>query len=128
MDIILFTSTDGKKWQSRGKVFSARGDRSWQNSGVAPCEVIYDENRFKMFFTGLGEDDFSIGSAESREGIHWVETSSRPALGAADTAPWSTRAVGFPAVMRDGGTLKMWFSAVTTDSRRYQIGYCEESK
>ena len=128
MDILLFTSTDGKDWQSRGKVYSARGDRSWQSSGIAPCEVLYDGNRFKMFFTGFGREGFSIGYAESREGMNWFDTYSSPILSPAETTPWPTRAVGFPAVMRDQQKLKMWFSAITKESPRYQIGYAEEAR
>ena len=128
MNICLFTSTDGRNWQSRGNVCSAKTERSWQSSGIAPCEVIYDANRFKMFFTGFEGENFSIGYAESREGMSWSETDNLPLLSFADTAPWATRTVGFPAVMRDEGKLKMWFSALTADPRRYQIGYAEETK
>jgi predicted GH43/DUF377 family glycosyl hydrolase len=128
MDIFLFTSTDGRDWQNRGKVYSAKRERTWQRSGILPCEVLYDENRFKMFFTGYAGENFSIGYAESREGINWSETHNLPLLGPADTAPWSTRGVGFPAVLRDEGKLKMWFSALTRDPYRYQIGYAEETR
>jgi hypothetical protein len=128
MDIFLFTSTDGKNWQSRGKVCSAQAEKAWERSGIAPCEVLYDANRFKMFYTGFAGEIFSIGYAESREGMNWSEPYNVPLLGPADTAPWSTQSVGLPAVIRDEGKLKMWFSALTTDPRRYQIGYAEETR
>jgi predicted GH43/DUF377 family glycosyl hydrolase len=128
MDIALFTSTDGRTWQGRGKVLSARREKAWQSSGIAPCEVIFDGNRFKMFFTGFEAESFSIGYAESQEGINWIETLTTSLMGPADTAPWSTKGVGFPAVLMEDGKLKMWFSALTEEPRRYQIGYAEESK
>ena len=128
MDILLFTSTDGASWQNRGKVYSARRERLWQSGGIVPCEVLYDANRFKMFFTGMEGETFSMGYAESREGMNWTETSRYPVMKPADTAPWSTMAVGFPAVIRDEGKLKIWFSAITTNPRRYQIGYAEEAR
>ncbi|MCX6141583.1 MAG: hypothetical protein NTZ35_00035 [Ignavibacteriales bacterium] len=125
-DVVLLTSLDGRSWQNRGVVFSAHGDLPWQRSGILPSEVIYDENRFKMFFTAMNVQSFSIGYAESADGVTWTGSGEPPILTSASTAPWPTASVGFPAVLRDGGKLKMWFSAIVMDPPRYQIGYAEQ--
>ena len=125
-DVVLMTSSDGLAWQNRGVVLSARKDLPWQHSGIIPCEVIYDENRFKMFFTAMDVQSFSIGYAESVDGTTWTGSIEAPTLTSVSTAPWVTTSVGFPAVLREDGKLKMWFSATVTNPQRYQIGYAEQ--
>jgi predicted GH43/DUF377 family glycosyl hydrolase len=128
-DIILMTSTDGRAWTNKGVVLSARKELPWQQSGILPCEVIYDEGRLKMFYTGFLGQIFSIGYAESMDGIKWDNSSVIPLLSTSDTPPWTTKSVGFPAVMRDNdGKLKMWFSGTSTQTSKYQIGYAEQVK
>ena len=125
-DVVLLTSPDGRTWQNRGAVLSVRRDLPWQQSGILPSEVIYDENRFKMFFTAMNVQSFSIGYAESTDGITWTGSGESPILTSASTAPWPTGSVGFPAVLRDEGKLKMWFSAIAMNPQRFQIGYAEQ--
>lgn len=125
-EIVLLTSVDGRNWTNRGKVLSVRREASWQSSGIAPSEVIYDENRFKMFYTAFRDESFSIGYAESAEGINWLSTNDLPILTAADAYPWRVVSVGFPAVIRDNGRLRMWFSGLCDSPPRYQIGYAEQ--
>jgi len=127
-DVVLLTSVDGKIWSERGKVLSARKEIPWQKSGIIPGQVIYDEHRFKMFYTGLSDNSFSIGYAESTEGLNWSNTSDLPTLGLSDTPPWVTNGVGWPAVIRDQGKLKIWFSGLTDRSHGYHIGYAEQAE
>ena len=127
-DIVLMTSLDGRNWTFRGKVLSSRYDVSWQRTGIAPSEVIFDDNRFKMFYTAFHDESFCIGYAESLEGINWLMASDRPTLNASDAYPWRVVSVGFPAVLRDGGKLKMWFSGLCDKPQRYQIGYAEQTE
>ncbi len=125
-DVVLMTSPDGITWQNRGVVLSARKDLTWQRSGILPCNVLFDENRFKMFFTAMDGQTFTLGYAESVDGTTWTGSGEPPILTSAATAPWPTTSVGFPAVLRDEGKLKIWFSAIVTNPQRYQIGYAEQ--
>lgn len=130
-DIILMTSSDGRAWTNKGVVMSARKDLAWQQSGVLPCEVIYDEGKFKMFYTALSASgqSFALGYAESPQGTSWDNSGVIPILTSPDALPWSTKGVGFPAVMRDSdGKLKMWFSGLSTQTSKYQMGYAEQVK
>lgn len=128
LDIVMMTSADGRSWTSKGVVLSARRDLAWQQSGILPCEVIYDEGRLKMFYTGFSVQDFCIGYAESSDGTSWDNSFALPVLTTSDTSPWITKEVGFPAVMRDNGVLKIWFSGVSSQASKYQIGYAEQVK
>ena len=129
LDIILMTSTDGRAWINKGTVLSNRKNLSWQQSGILPCEVIYDEGKLKMFYTAVTGQTISLGYAESAQGTSWDNSGVVPILNTSDTPPWSTKGVGFPAVMRDSdGKLKMWFSGFSTQTSKYQIGYAEQIK
>lgn len=127
-DIYLMASSDGINWSDQGKVLSARSNLSWENAGMVSPYVLYDENKFKMFYTGLASnaDAASIGYAESADGIHWVQTRELPVLTTTDTSPWNTLWVAYPSVMREGSKLKMWFSGLTRQPYRWQIGYAEQ--
>lgn len=129
-DVVLLTSVDGKIWSERGKVLSARKEIPWQKAGIVPGQVIYDENRFKMFYTAFSENTFSmsIGYAESIDGLNWSNSSNLPTLSLSDTPSWVTNGVGFPAVIRDQGKLKIWFSGLTDRSHGYHIGYAEQAE
>jgi predicted GH43/DUF377 family glycosyl hydrolase len=127
-EVILMTSVDGIHWSSRGKVLEARRDVSWQSSGIVPCQVIYDENRFKMMYTGFSGDTFALGYTESAEGLNWDATSDLPTLTASDAQPMQLKAIGFAALLRDDGKLRMWFSGLSEDRSGYQIGYAEQVK
>lgn len=127
-DIYLMASSDGVNWSDQGKVLSARLNLSWENAGMVSPYVLYDENKFKMFYTGLASnaDAASIGYAESADGIHWVQTRELPILTTTDTSPWNTLWVAYPSVMREGSKLKMWFSGLTRQPYRWQMGYAEQ--
>jgi hypothetical protein len=81
-----------------------------------------------MFYTGFVGHTCSIGYAESAEGLNWFNRSDLPTLDVSDTSPWITSAVGTPAVIRDDGKLKMWFSGLTDRYHGYHIGYAEQTK
>ncbi len=127
-DVELMTSTDGIEWSKRGIVLSARRELPWQRSGIVPSEVIYDENRFKMFYTAYAGQVMSLGYAESAEGLVWDNSGDFPIMSSDDTGQWLTSGVGVAAVLRDQGKLKMWFSGISSDGSGYHIGYAEQEK
>jgi hypothetical protein len=125
INIYLYTSTNAQTWTERGKVLSARPEVFWEKKGITAPNVIYDQNKFRMFYTGFGDDLASIGYAESADGIVWVRYGITPALKTTDTQPWVTSWVAYPSIMKEQGKLKIWFSGLTRQPYRWQTGYAE---
>lgn len=127
-EISLMTSPDGITWSDQGAVLSARLSLSWQREGIVGPQVLIDGNKFKMFYSSMSFNTASIGYAESLDGIHWYTTSDLPSLTNNDTSPWTTSWVVYPAVIKESGKYKMWFSALTNQPYRWQIGYAEQNE
>ena len=120
----LATSFDGIVWSLKGPVLQQRSNVSWDVVGPIHPSVIYDEQRFKMYYTAFDPTGytFAIGYAESLNGYSWAYTSATPEFTTANTDPWFTKSVGYVSLLRDGTTLKMWFSAISVVENKWQIG------
>ncbi|MEN8139383.1 MAG: T9SS type A sorting domain-containing protein [Bacteroidota bacterium] len=85
----------------------------WDDETVwFPC-VIKDGDTLKMWYTGRDEIIWqagiaNVGYAWSLDGITWDKYSGNPVLTA--DLPWEESSVGPDAVIKDGNTLKMWYS------------------
>jgi hypothetical protein len=94
------TSPDGVTWTRHGDVLA--GDRLWYPT------VMKDGSVYKLWYA----DDGGLRYATSLDGVAWtVRGHSLPA----SVAPGWTQTVHSACVMRDGDTLKMWFTAGNGD-------------
>jgi predicted GH43/DUF377 family glycosyl hydrolase len=125
-DIYLMTSTDGVNWSDQGIVLSSRPNLSWESTGIVAPQVLVDDNRFIMFYTGLSPNRAALGYAESSDGTNWVQMGDTPTLSTSDTYPWVTMWVGYCGALREDGKLKLWFSGLSPQPYRWQIGYAEQ--
>lgn len=124
-EMYLMTSTDGITWTDRGKILTARPGLSWESGGIVAPQVIVDGNKYRMIYTALTGTSSSLGYAESTNGIAWQQVGSAPILTTLQTVPWSTTWVGYSYAMKEGNTLRLWFSGLTAQPYRWQIGYAE---
>jgi predicted GH43/DUF377 family glycosyl hydrolase len=122
--IYLMTSTDGIHWSDEGIVMSSRPNLFWESTGIVAPQVLVDDTGFRMFYTGLSSDRADLGYAESSDGVNWVQMGDSPTLSISDTAPWTTKWVGYCAALQEGGQLKLWFSGLTSSPYRWQIPLC----
>jgi predicted GH43/DUF377 family glycosyl hydrolase len=78
-----------------------------------------------MWYDGMQRTEagniWGIGLAESLDGVHWSKYAGNPVLGPGDSGEWDSLNRFQAAVIRDAGTLKMWFSG--SDGTVYQTGY-----
>jgi len=93
---------------------------------AAPC-VHVEGGRWRMWYVsgtewtvgrGTPRHRYHIKYAESSDGIHW----ERAGLVGVDYASSAEYAIARPAVIKDGGTYRMWFCC---RGDTYRLGYAE---
>ena len=127
-------SLDGVDWKIHKKpVLERDTTHAWENFYVSNPMVIQDNDRYYMFYGGLGRFGYlfkeSIGIAMSYDGILWLKYSGNPILVGGDVADaWDREFVTQPRVMKiNDGKFYMWYVGAdeknTLDSLgNYQIG------
>lgn len=121
-----------KKYASNPVV--RKGDPpSYDFINVADCEVVFDDNVYKMWYTAGGEVPpntelhNSIAYATSSDGIHWTKYNDNPVLDITSDA-WDSLGVETVTVMVDDAApaasrYKLWYAGQTFNDYRYEIGY-----
>jgi predicted GH43/DUF377 family glycosyl hydrolase len=99
---------------------------AWDSGDMGSPFVIKEGMTYKMWYGGMDDSTgayYHIGYATSTDGTHWTK---QGVVIHPDDVPWvgsTVLDVSMPCVINDGGTYKMWYTAVTADS--LQIGYAE---
>lgn len=117
-------SLDGLVWNeyAGNPVLDISADSSmFDADGIETPTVIKDlsappNERYKLWYAGRKSrcspvNDHKIGYATSPDGIHWTKYAGNPVLAAGDSSSWFNSFVTGPAVIKDGATYKMWFTA-----------------
>lgn len=96
---------------------------NWNQDLLTPV-VIYEDNIFKMWYTGWLGLERQIGYAESQDGINWnMEDYPDPVIPGAAVGAWNHHK--YPGtVLRINDTLKMWWSGANNSlGGDFSIGY-----
>lgn len=127
--LYLMTSGDGIFWNELGKILSPRSEVSWEKNGIVdPC-ILLDQNKYRMFYTGYAADNSTtLGYAESVDGINWTHGGVSPALVSSATTPWKTTWVAYGTALKENNRIKLWFSGLTAQPYRWQIGFAEHTE
>ncbi len=106
------TSPDGSAWTKYpgNPLFEQGGPGSFDESGVFPNSVIFDGETYRMWYTGVDLPDFffTVGYAESPDGIYWTK---HPGPVLETGLDWDSWDVFGPSVIFDGSIYHMWYSA-----------------
>ena len=99
------------------------GQFYWEeyNDGESYCNVIYDEEneQFVMLYRAAGNDvrhQIKLGLATSKDGIHFVRQSDKPAFEGSHEEP-------------DGGCVedpRLMKSPVVRNGKQVTVGYCPD--
>jgi len=122
------TSNDGTNWTKdpNNPVLDIGASGSWDDTQVFPMagSVIYDEDKFKMWFGGCNSSNhWQIGYATSNDGFVWTkENANNPVMGPGSAEEWDSHSVIPGTVRWDGGQYTIWYSGCTT-SNRWRVGY-----
>jgi len=117
-------STDGIHWmRHKTPVLFPGAPGSWDVYDVYEPAVIKSGGVYEMWYSGFDGYYNRIGYATSTNGINWTKYPDY-VLGTGESGEWDSLSVETPAVIKDNGTYKMWYSG-QKGLLSYKIGYAE---
>ena len=83
----------------------------WDSQHVASPAVIYENNQFKMWYQGIGNNNgWSIGLATSTDGVSWQKYENNPLLTPANESNVIETGMAEPAVTKTD-IYRMWYNS-----------------
>jgi predicted GH43/DUF377 family glycosyl hydrolase len=130
------TAGDGEIWlncsitnftkYSGNPILKVGSSGAWDASSVTYPNIIYNNNEFLMYYTGVNSGGkWEIGLASSADGIKWTKYSGNPVLKVSSSG-WDIGWIGRPSVVYDGTNYKMWYQG-RSGSGNTKIGYATSS-
>lgn len=118
----LARSEDGVNWRREGTgrpVFSPGAAGAFDSACVMGPEVIFDGNRYLMWYTGTtgskhpaGFFAYRIGVASSQDGVTWIrENGGRPVIDLGPPGSPDEVQAATPSVLRERNGFRMWYAA-----------------
>ena len=97
---------------------------AWDDQFAFAPSVILDGATYKMWYAGssVANSNRKIGYATSPDGLTWTRQGSSPVLTPGSAGSWDAVQVGFPSVIKDSSTYKMWYTALDA-SNIGRVGY-----
>ena len=90
--------------------------------GVAQPTVIFDDNKFKMWYTGIVSSGKKyVLYRESIDGINWTQGGDYPHLSPGINT-WDALAAHACAILKEGGILKMYYCGYSSVNGAWHIG------
>ncbi len=117
------TSTDGIAWTRFGQnrpVMTVAPDGQWDDFAVARASVIYDGERYQMWYEGHNGGTWRIGYATSPDGIDWTRGDNNPIVDLGTEGSWKSRVASEPNVIFDGQLYRLYHSGY--DGDLYRVG------
>lgn len=108
------SSADGVTWtKSSGPVLAPGPEGAWDGAFVGLGSVVWDGNRFLMWYVGAGFTSFqtgAVGMATSPDGINWGKYAGNPVLRPSSI---DQRLITTPYVIKPFGSplYNMWYAA-----------------
>ncbi len=104
-------SDDGLHWSEPVITLGFDESSGWEDNINRNC-VIFDDGKYKMWYTGQARGHSYIGYAESDDGMKFKRVGSEPVM--IPEYPYEKESVMNPCVIKDGEVYKMWYAAGET--------------
>ena len=116
-------STDGLSFERycRGPVFSGVPG-SWDKLTVKAPEVVYEDGRYFMTYSGCGQGCYQVGWAASDDGVRWA-AHDLPIIPAQEAPAWNSYGTQEAFIEVEGPTWRFWYAG--TGESHGQIGVVE---
>lgn len=97
-------------------------DLSYNPYGIAMPNVLFDEGRYKMWYTNIYPNTrMNIGYAESFDGYNWTYIRNQPVL-EPDSGKWDNLANTGANVLKDDDGYKMYYVGWSDPTQYWHIG------
>jgi predicted GH43/DUF377 family glycosyl hydrolase len=117
-------SQDCENWTKKAEnpVLDPGKNGEWDDIGVSPTSVIYDEGIYKMWYSGFDGSHNRIGYAISTDGINWAKpilglfsyggnSNNNIVVDIGSGGSWNEDTSYVPTVIKEeNGQYKMWFT------------------
>ena len=116
-------SVDGIQWErfeENRPVLDVATGGNWDDFAVARGSVLYDGERYQMWYEGHSGATWRIGYATSADGVTWERGADNPIIDLGPEGAWDSKVASEPNVLFDGQTYRMWYSGY--DGDRYRVG------
>ena len=126
----LATSPDGIAWTKHpnNPVFEPAADGAWDSVNVYSPSVVFDGQKYHLYYGGSAGGAIQIGHATSDDGIAWTRDPANPVIRAGNGVPaWQSQGVDLPGVIYAGGAFKMWYTGTAADNSTSAIGHAESA-
>ncbi len=118
-------SSDGLSWTKHPKpVLKPSKGVKWEAWGFGGPRVIFDEDRYHMWYNGnaggipvIGR----VGYATSKDGIVWEKHPDNPVLDTGEPGTWDDHAAMVEAVIFNGSYYEMWYHG--WNLVQHELGY-----
>ncbi|MBN1480278.1 T9SS type A sorting domain-containing protein [candidate division KSB1 bacterium] len=103
------TSLDGVLWEKHpnNPVIDVGYAGEWDELWTVGASVIYQDQRFKMWYTGADSSTCRIGYAESVDGVVWEKSPLNPVLDVGDSTDFDAQSVAWPTVIYSDNEYKL---------------------
>ncbi|HHB78513.1 MAG TPA: hypothetical protein ENK85_04700 [Saprospiraceae bacterium] len=130
-------SLDGIHWNKHpgNPIFTSYNSTTWDQASVADPHVIFKDGEYRMFYAGLhtwAQENFKMGYATSKDGIHWSRPVANPVLETGNPGAWDDEDASYGCAIYNPSIDKyqMWYTGLDTNvlgadlnSFYYDIGY-----
>ncbi|MCK6505700.1 hypothetical protein L6R53_20275 [Myxococcota bacterium] len=116
-------SADGRSFERycRGPVFSGVPG-SWDRMTVKAPEVVYEDGRYYMTYSGCGQGCYQVGWAASDDGVRWAAHDA-PIIPAQEAPAWNSYGTQEAFIEVEGDTWRFWYAG--TGESHGQVGVVE---
>jgi pimeloyl-ACP methyl ester carboxylesterase len=102
----------------------------WDSRDTLCTSVIYENNKYNVWYTGNNGSGWRIGFASSTYGMQSWEKESLPIIDIGSSPIWE-KEVANPSVIKDGEIYKMWYTSIgphiLDGDDRFRIRYATSS-
>ncbi len=81
---------------------------NWDSSYVWQPNVLFENNEYKMYYTGFNGSRFQIGFASSSDGLNWIKSTSNPIV---SRLTIDNRDSHDPSVIFTNNSYEMWYAS-----------------
>jgi predicted GH43/DUF377 family glycosyl hydrolase len=98
---------------------------AWDDFSVARVHVLYDGERYQMFYEGHDAASWRLGYAWSEDGVTWQKDNPNPIIDLGPEGAFDSVNAAEPYVIFDGQTYRLYYSGY--DGDKYRIGLATAS-